>query len=285
MLKSLAASYRKNAHTSRYQITAGDHGVAQAIGDVIEGAANWELWGVLAYNDIRQRYRRSVLGPFWLTISMGLMIATIGVVYAELFRQPVADYLPFLALGFIAWGLISGIVIDSCHVFTGSEGIIRQVRVPYSTHVFRMLWRNLIILAHNMLIYVLILFVFGIKPNAALLLAVPAVMLICLNGLWMGMLLGALSARFRDMPPIMTNVMQIFFYITPIVWKPGQLTHHPAVVYLNPVHYFIDLLREPLLGKVPSVITWFVVLAITATGVLTSLSFLARFRRRIAYWM
>lgn len=253
--------------------------------DVAEGAARWELWGMLAYSDIRHRYQRSVLGPFWLTLSMGVMIGTMGFVYARLFHTLASAYLPFLTLGFITWGLVSGIVIDSCTVFTGSEGIIRQVRAPYSTQVFRMLWRNLIVLAHNMLIYVLIIALYAIQPGYVAVLAVPALVLICLNGLWLGMLLGALSARFRDLPPIVFNVMQIFFYITPIVWKPNELAAYPAIVALNPIHYFVELLRAPLLGTVPPLATWLVVCSITVLGSAGTFVFLARFRGRIAYWL
>lgn len=269
----------------RYRTTAAERSTSKAFHDIAQGAAMWELWGALAYNDIRQRYRRSFLGPLWFTISMGLTISTIGIVYAELFKQPVWDYLPFLAVGFITWALLSGIVTDACIAFIGAEGVIRQLRVPYSTHVFRLLWRNLIVLGHNLLIYVVVALVFAIPPSLALLLAIPGIILICLNGLWMGLLFGALCARFRDLPPIIANILQIFFYITPIVWKPDQLAAHREVVYLNPAYYFLELLREPLLGAAPSVSTWLVVIAVAVLGWLVTLWFLARFLGRIAFWV
>jgi ABC-2 type transport system permease protein/lipopolysaccharide transport system permease protein len=258
---------------------------SKVLTDIFAGAAMWELWLVLGWNDIRQRYRRSLLGPFWLTLSMGVMIGTIGFVYARLFNQPTTQYLPYLTLGFIVWGLISGVVLDSCTVFTGSEGIIRQVRVPYSVHVFRMLWRNVIVFAHNLVIYVAVMVLFHVRPDGALFFVVPGFLLICLNGLWGGMLLGALNARFRDLQPIIVNIMQIFFYVTPIVWRPEQLPQHPAIVQFNPLYHFVELLRMPLLGMVPPLATWLVTIGITVLGYIVTLFFLARFRGRIAYWI
>ena len=259
--------------------------VARAVVDVAQGLAMWELWAVLGWNDIRQRYRRSLLGPFWLTLSMGIMIGTIGFVYAKLFNQPTTQYLPYLTLGVIVWGLISSFVQDSCAVFTGSEGIIRQVRVPYSVHVFRMLWRNMIVFAHNLVIYVLVMVLFHVRPDGALFFVVPGFLLICLNGLWGGMLLGALNARFRDLQPIIVNVMQIFFYVTPIVWRPEQLPQHPAIVLFNPLYHFVELIRMPLLGMVPPLATWLTTIGITVLGYVVTLAFLACFRGRIAYWI
>ncbi len=266
-------------------VPVSDNQLSKALRDVADGALMWELWGALAWNDIRQRYRRTLLGPFWLTLSMGVMIATIGFLYAKLFKQPTAEYLPYLTLGFIVWALISGIVLNSCTAFTGSEGIIRQVRTPYSVHVFRMLWRNAIIFAHNIVIYLLVMVLFDIRPNVAFLLALPGFLLIFLNGLWLGIVLGAMSARFRDLQQFVANVMQIFFYVTPIVWRPEQLAEHPEVVQFNPLYYFLELLREPLQGTAPSASVWLVTIGTTVAGYSFALFFLARYRSRIAFWV
>jgi homopolymeric O-antigen transport system permease protein len=258
---------------------------SKALRDVAGGFLMWELWLVLGWNDIRQRYRRTVLGPFWLTLSMGVMIGTIGFVYAKLFKQQTTEYLPYLTLGFIVWALVSGIVLECCTVFSGSEGIIRQVRAPYSVQIFRMLWRNAIIFAHNLAIYLVVMVLFNIRPNGALLFALPGFLLICLNGLWLGFVLGAMSARFRDLQPLVVNIAQIFFYVTPIVWRPEQLPDHPEVIHFNPFYYFVELLRAPLLGTIPSASVWLVAIATTVIGSAVALLFLARYRSRIAFWL
>lgn len=258
--------------------------LARARADLVGGLRRWELWGTLGWHDIRQRYRRSTLGPFWLTISMGVMIGSLGFVYAELFGHTLADYLPHLALGLIAWGFISTPIVEGCNIFIGSEGVIRQLRAPLSVHVFRMMWRNLIILAHNMVIYLVIVAAFWIWPGAPALLAIPGLFILCLNGLWTGLLLGLLSARFRDIPYMVTTIMQILFLLTPILWSADQISNR-MIVELNPFYHLIEVLRAPLTGHVPSAATWVAALGVTAVGWLVTLAFFVRFRERIAYWI
>jgi homopolymeric O-antigen transport system permease protein len=258
--------------------------LARARADLGEGLGRWELWGTLGWHDIRQRYRRSTLGPFWLTISMGVMVGALGFVYAGLFGHSLADYLPSLALGLIVWSFISTPILEGCNIFIGSEGVIRQVRAPLSVHVFRMMWRNIIVLAHNMVIYVVLVIAFGIRPGTAALHAIPGLFILCLNGLWIGLLLGLLSARFRDIPYMITSVIQILFLLTPILWSADQIDNK-LIVDLNPFYHLIEVVRAPLMGSVPSLETWAAALGVVALGWLVALVFFVRFRERIAYWI
>jgi ABC-type polysaccharide/polyol phosphate export permease len=256
----------------------------RARADLTEGLRRWELWGTLGWHDIRQRYRRSTLGPLWLTISMGIMVGTLGFVYAQLFGHRLADYLPHLALGLIVWGFISTPILDGCNIFIGSEGVIRQLRAPLSVHVFRMLWRNLIILGHNIVIYLVLVVTFRIWPGAAALLAIPGLLILCLTGVWTGLLFGLLSARFRDIPYMIASVIQILFLVTPILWSSDQIGNQ-LIVELNPLYHLIEVIRAPLLGRVPPLATWGTALGVTALGWLVTLAFFVRFRERIAYWI
>jgi ABC-type polysaccharide/polyol phosphate export permease len=256
----------------------------RARADLGEGLWRWELWGSLGWHDIRQRYRRSTLGPFWITLSMGVMVGTLGFVYAELFGHTLADYLPQLALGLIVWGFISTPIIDGCNIFIGSEGVIRQLRAPLSVHVFRMVWRNLIILGHNMVIYAVLLAVFRTWPGAVAVLAFPGLVVLCLNAVWTGLLFGLLSARFRDIPYMIASAIQIVFLVTPILWSSDQIGNK-LIVELNPIYHLIEIVRAPLLGRAPSAETWAATLGVTALGWLVTLAFFVRFRERISYWI
>jgi ABC-type polysaccharide/polyol phosphate export permease len=259
---------------------------AQALEDFGNGFARWELWGTLGWHDIRQRYRRSTLGPFWLTISMGVMIGGLGVLYGGLFRQPIDDYLPYVALGLIVWSLISNLLIDGCYTFILPGEVIKQQPVPSSVHVFRMLWRNLIVFLHNVLIYVLVMITIGPIPGWVGLLSFFGLTLVCLNGVSIGVLLGLLSLRFRDFPPIIISLTQLIFFMTPILWKPDQLSPQSAlIVDLNPFYYLIEIVRGPLLGHPPLFSMWAIAIALTASGYLVAFGFFVTFRRRIPYWL
>ena len=257
---------------------------AFALQDVVEGACAFRLWGMLGWQDIRQRYRRSTLGPFWLTISMGALVGGLGVLYAGLFRMDVADYLPFVAAGLIIWGLLSGLITEGCAAFIGAEGIIKQVNLPLSVHVYRVVWRNLIVFAHNVAIYVAAAVIFSIQPGWTGLLVLPGLALLCLNGVWMGLLLGLVSARFRDVPQIVASVVQVAFFLTPIIWKPELLPDRAFVLDLNPFFHLVELVRAPSLGQAPGLVSWLAAAGITLGGWLVTLLMYRRYRWRIAYW-
>jgi ABC-type polysaccharide/polyol phosphate export permease len=284
---SAAASKTETKPKAAPEITgdAVPSALGLALSDVVEGARASHLWGLLGWQDIRQRYRRSKIGPFWLTISMGVMVGSLGVLYAELFKMEVADYLPFIALGFMVWGLLSGLITEGCAAFIAAEGIIKQVGLPLSVHVYRVVWRNLIIFGHNAVIFLVVAVLFLIWPGWIGLLALPGLAFLCLNGIWIGLLLGLVSARFRDVPQIVASVMQVAFFLTPIIWKPTLLPSRAMVLDLNPFFHFVELVRAPLLGQAPGLASWLAVLGMTLGGWLATLALYRRYRWRIAYWM
>ena len=257
----------------------------RATRDLIQGFENRDLWATMAWNDIRQRYRRSLLGPLWLTLSMGILVGTLGFLFADLFGRPVREYLPYLALGFILWSLISGLVIDGCDVYIKSKSVILEINAPLSISVFKMVWKNVLVFFHNIWIFVIVAIILGIWPGVTGLLAVPGFFLICINGFWFGLLLGLACVRYRDIKPIIASFMQIAFFLTPIIWKVDQLTKRAEWVDYNPFYHFIELVRKPLLGHAPEPKSWIIVLAITLVGAAVSFAFFARYRSRIPYWV
>src|SRR5206468_5355454 len=99
-------------------------------------------------------YRRSMLGPFWLTASTAIMVVALGFVYSKIFDIPLAEFIPFVSVGLLIWSFISTIVIEAGSLFTGSESYIKQIRLPYSLYVYRFIWSKVIIFAHNFIIYI-----------------------------------------------------------------------------------------------------------------------------------
>lgn len=253
--------------------------------DMIEGLRGWELWSLLGWQDIRQRYRRSFIGPFWLTLSMTLLVGGLGFLYAGLFKQDVSTYLPYLAVGLILWGLISSMVNESCTALISAESIIKQMPVPYSMHIYRTAWRNLIILAHNAVIYIAILPLFGINPGTGILLAIPGLILLVANLAWIGLALGVVCARFRDVPQIVANAIQLAFFMSPIMWQADLLPDRAFFIDYNPIYHLIEIVRAPLLGGTVQTSSWLVTASMAAAGWLCALALFGRQRKRIAYWL
>lgn len=258
---------------------------AQAFIDLRNGARLYELWSRLALHDIRQRFRRSVLGPIWLTLSMGIMIATLGVVFSSLFRQEAAKTLPYIATGIIFWGLLTTCITEGTMVFISSESFIRNVPVPISLHVYRMIARNLIIWCFNMAIYVLVVAYFSVPETRDILLFIPGFLLFVINTAWLSLSAGVLSTRYRDVPQVITNVMQVIFFVTPIFWSPESLPGRTAFVEFNPFYHMIEIVRAPLLGQAPTLANWGVCIGMAMAGIGFAAWLFRRAHARIAYWV
>lgn len=257
-----------------------------AVGDILDGfAQNW-LWTRLAHQDMRLRYRGSMLGPFWQTITTIIMIAAMGFVYAKIFHTKLEDYLPMLTVGLIFWQFAAGMITDGCGTFDAVRGIIQQVKLPFSLHAFRLVYRNVLILAHNFVIIpiVLVLYPHPIQP-IRLLELIPGLLLTIINGIAVSILLGMICARFRDVPPIIASIIQVVFFVTPIFWPPSALGPHQWVVVVNPLYAAVDVMRGPLLGEPVSPHSWTMLLGLTIINCTASFLFFARFRSRIAFWV
>ena len=256
-----------------------------ALRDLGQGARARHLWGLLGWQDIRRRYRRSVLGPFWLTISMGVFVAALGTLYGALLRVELSAYVPYLALGFIVWTLVASSFTEGCAAFTGAEGIIKQTTQPLSVHVYRIVWRNVIVFFHNAIIFVVVALVFSHWPGWTGLLALPGLALVCVSCVWAGLLLAIVSARFRDVPPLVASLMRVMFFLTPIIWMPSLLPGRALLLEFNPFYHFLELVRAPLLGQAPGPASWLVVAGIALGGGLLTFVMFRRYRPRIAYWI
>ena len=253
--------------------------------DLIETLRFWRLWSLLGWLEIRQRYARSTLGPFWLTISMGVLVGTMGVVYGVLLSQNLSSYLPTVAIGIVIWALFSSIVSEGSSAYILSANYIRQVRTPRLIYIFQVAWKSLVIFAHNALIIIFILFFVGIDNPVLSLLSIVGLFLLLLNATWMAAFTGLISARFRDFPQMVQALLQVAFYVTPIVFESKMLGKYDWIVRYNPLSYLVNLIREPLLGVTPSLISWIVAISMTMAGWLVVLYLTGKYHKRIPYWV
>ena len=259
-----------------------------AFEDFRDGFRNWQLWQRLALLDVKRRYRRTTLGPFWSAVSLGISIALMGVVGGGLLKRDMSVYLPFLASGMLVWLMISSTINESAILFTSKAHIIRQIRFDYSILAYSLVWRNFIVFLHNASIYVLIVLLFAPKMllAPAVLLIVPGLIFVMATGAWVALLVGAVCVRFRDVRHLLTSVMQILMFVTPLFWPEDLLegTRRFVFVELNPLYHFINIVRAPLLGKVPAFSSYVVVGVVTVIGWALTYAFFSRFRRRIPFW-
>ena len=258
----------------------------ESIEDIVKGFLGWRMWGRLGWQETKRRYRRTVIGPFWTTLSLGIFILALGFVWANLWKQDPKVYLPFLCSGMLVWVLVSSIVNEGCAVFFGAENLLKQIRFPYFILVFSVVWRNLIVFFHNLIIFLLVGIFAGVKITWASLLVFPGLLIIFINGLWVCTIFGLLCARFRDIQQVISSILQVSMFVTPIFWSAQQLGERfSIVVNLNVLYHFLDIVRSPLLGKGPSYMSWSVTLGLTVFGWAATIMLYSRFRRRLPYWV
>ena len=258
-----------------------------ATSDIVQGIISWRIWMLLGWQDIKLRYRRSQLGPFWITISMALTIYVMGFLHSSLFKTQMRNYFPSLATGMLVWSLISTIVNESTSAFTSASNYLKQLKMPYTIFALRSVVRNFIIFGHNILAIVPILIYYNIATlNWSLLALLIGLSIIFINGLTFGIIFGLLCARFRDISQIIVSLVGVAFFVTPIMWMPSLLpAKYSFILLYNPFAQFVSLIRLPLLGLWPSLYSYFFTASFTIIGIILMFLIYWRTRHKIIYWL
>jgi lipopolysaccharide transport system permease protein len=253
--------------------------------DWLAGTRQIGLWGTLAWFDTVLRYRRSLLGPLWITLSMGLLLLGMGPLYAVLFAVPLRRFYPHLALGVIVWHFLVGAVTDGCQVFIAAAPYLKQAAFPLSAFVWRSLARLAIQFAHHLVLYVPVAIWAGITPTPRMLLVLPGLLILLVNLHAIMTILGIATARFRDVAPIAGAAMQFLMFLTPVFWMPDSLQGRARYVLWNPLAQLLDVVRLPLLGATPAPGTWRFLALFTTLVVAAAATLYATCRRRVVYWI
>jgi ABC-type polysaccharide/polyol phosphate export permease len=261
--------------------------VTTASEDLLDGFGRYDLWGRIGFLDIKRRYRRTMIGPFWGTISLAVFTAVMSSIGVGLWKQEPAEYMPFLATGMMVWLMLSTMITEGGNMFISSQHLNRM-RMDYSILAYALVWRNLVSFFHNLAVYLVIVAVFLPKLiTPSILLVVPGLLLVAVNAVWVALLLGMICVRFRDVQQLVATVLQISLFVTPVFWPPHLLTGLTRVVFvdLNPLFAFINVVREPLLGKTPSLWSYLVILVVTLVGWVATFKMFSSYRKRIAFWI
>jgi lipopolysaccharide transport system permease protein len=243
---------------------------------------------MLGWQDIRQSYRRSVFGQLWITIGMAVTIGAIGIVFGTIFATPLEIFLPYLASGLIMWALSAGILNDGNMAFIASEGMIKQLPLPKIVYIVRIVWRNLIVSAHNVVIFPIVIWIVGGGTSWAILLWPLGVVGAVLSLSGLALIFAIVAARYRDLPQIVNAALTVGFYITPVIWIKESLGDNELVnliVSLNPLYHILQVARLPMIGQLPSLSNWVWVFASAGLFWAVGIYMFSRFEKRIAYWV
>lgn len=256
--------------------------------DILDGLKQWRIWVQMAWQDISIRYRRSMLGPLWITLSMAIMVYSMGFLYAHLWHVKLENYFPYLVAGMVVWTFFSTLIVDSTDAYLFSGSLIRQIKLPYSLHIHRFCFKNVIIFFHNLLVLIPIYIIFYSKWTWSFSPIVFFIDLIIVytNVFLFSNLIGLTCARYRDLGQAFKSLIQVLFFLTPVMWDIHVLPiKYQTWMSYNPLYNFIELLRAPLLGQLPTAHHYLIVGLCTLLGVFFNYLLFVPYRSRIVYWL
>jgi ABC-2 type transport system permease protein len=263
-----------------------DTATTVALEDLTSGWEKRRLWLTLARDDIRVRYKRTVLGQLWITMGFGFFVAAIGMLWSEIMHRDIVVFVPWFAIGITTWHFITAAINEGTTTFIGASSTIHNIPLPLSLHIFRAITRHFLNYLHNFIIVIVALVLFPSPASAAMLLYLPGMFIIILAATATNIVLGILGARYRDLSHGVRMLMMPMFFITPILWVPDMLSGSRAwLAQLNPFTHFIAIVREPLLGRVPELLNYAVSLSLTLCFVLLALRLLGNYRWKVPYWI
>jgi len=243
------------------------------------------VWLKLAFEDIRIRYRRTVIGPFWIVISMAIQIAGLALVFTNLFGVNIEIFLPYLACGLITWQFIAGVLNDSPNVFIEAHGLIETVNLPKLNYPLRLVARHMITFFHNLTILVFIELIYPQSIGWEILIIFPALIFLFMNGVFASLILGVVGTRYRDVQQMVSAATMLIFMMTPVFWDKKLLKGSQWIADYNPFNHFIQLFRQPALGDSIDSLTWYVVGGVTILLGTIGIKVYRKYHQRIGFWL
>jgi ABC-type polysaccharide/polyol phosphate export permease len=239
----------------------------------------------LARGDILVRYRRSVLGPAWLVLTTLISVLGLAFVWGAIFNVPNHEIVPSITIGLIVWQFISTNIVESPSGFVRYSALIRNYSIRPETYSLQLLFRNTSIFLHNFLIIIVVLLVYREHWSLHVFLFIPGFILLFLFLLGASIFLSIFGARFRDVEQIVSAIMPILFFVTPIIFKADQLGKGALFIQLNPFAHYVAIVRNPLLGQEVSELSIYVTTALSLTSIAIAILTLRVYRKKIAYWV
>lgn len=277
-----------NRDDTEYRYDAADGlgaDLREGLRDVGQGIAMWRTWLALGLRDFLNHGRRTMLGPLWSIVGTLVTVVALGSVYGALLRSGTNETYPYVAAGLICWFFIAGSLQGGFSVFLNSAGLIKEREIPISFNVFRYTWRLFIEFVFKFVVFAIVAFAVGLELSFVQVLALPALALLFLNGLWVAMLFGVGGARYRDLGEMIGPLMLIAFLATPVLWPQTALASNQFIADWNPLTHYIAIVREPLLGRPAPSISVIVVLALTVAGWAIALPVFAAAKTRLVFWL
>jgi len=238
----------------------------------------------LAWFEIKVKYTRSTLGPFWITLSMIILIGGLSFVFVSLWAIPLQRTMPWIALGIIIWNYISSYLDEASTLFI--DGRILNMKISPLKLITINMFKHLIILLHNSVVIIAVIIFFDLKITDNYFYLIFSFIIIIINSISFGILFGFLCCRYRDFILIFRNLIYLIFLMTPIFWMPDILKGNRMILAdVNIVYQVIQSIRDPILGNSLSNYTVSYLSIFTLITALLAFLIFKKFHKRIVFWI
>jgi ABC-type polysaccharide/polyol phosphate export permease len=251
------------------------------------GISRPQVWWGLSWQAIRSQYRRTYLGPWWITAQQIIFVAGLSLLFGILMGQDLKTFIPYVAIGFIVFSWMTTMLSGGSTCIVQNSPSIKTSTGPLSIYALSNFASATIQFAHNCVVIVFVVIVFQGYVDWTIVVLPLALLVVAVNGVAIGLWLGPLVARYRDVGPIVAALTSVLFFFTPIFWKTTDLTNAQVagLAGWNPFAYLLEFVRDPILGSWPREIVWIGVAIITVVNVLAGIVHFGRTRDRLAYWL
>ena len=245
----------------------------------------WNMIIYLSWTEIRSRYVRSVIGPFWIVLTTAISVVGLSYIWSILFNLDRETFIPSLTVGIVIWQFIAACISEAPSCFTIYGSIIRNYSHPIWIYPAALVIKNFIIFLHNLVIVVFVLLIYPQDIGWKTLIIFPTMLLIIVVLIQIVIILSFIGTRYKDFGSAVIALMSIAFFLSPAVFKPDQLGAKEYLMWFNPFSYLITLIRDPLTGHASESFVYFVTLFFVffASGFVYWL--IKRYSFRAVFWI
>jgi ABC-2 type transport system permease protein/lipopolysaccharide transport system permease protein len=256
-----------------------------ALSEIFEGVRKWRLWSILASHDVKRRYRRSYFRGLWTTLSIAIFVGLLGPLYSAVMQVEPSEYIPHLVTGLIIWNFISNTILEGTRELVKAEAMLKSTRIPLPLFIFRNLWRNLIVMGYQVIVFVAIMLIFWVRPSYGWLLVPMAMLLLFMNALGLCSIACMVATRYRDATEFVQSVMRIMFFLTPIIWLPQKRIGLEHIYQYNPFYHIVGVPRDLLLHGTSDPVSWAVLTVFGVGSCAIAYILFAKYRTQIPFWV
>ena len=210
-----------------------------------------ELLKTFVINAFKVKYKRSKLGLSWSMLNPILNITVVSFVFSQVMGMPYQKFVVFYFSGFLAWTLFSSSLLQSANSLIVNEALIKKVPINLIIFPLTFVAVSTVEFLMGFAVLAILLFFLGLKLSMAFLFLPVSLLLLVMFSTGVCLIVSVLTSFYRDVAYILTVVVQLWFYLTPVLYpKKFLLAKSQILAMINPMVVYIDLFRDPIVNGI-----------------------------------